>query len=295
MSKRNIVFMAMLFAISAALAGCGGGGSVNIEDGNNPPVVTTGRKITGTVVSSATTKGVAGVVVRFSSSLSATTAADGKFTISVPANTGLPVHFSVDTGAVSSVYPTSYVVKYNNQYYDPTSVDVPIGVLNEASDILGTVTVYDYSGDSAPPPPYESNNNVLVGRVINGSTGAGVSGVSVKLGITPDPVYPATTGKAGYFAIDLGLETSLLSLYPSADVKFVVTLGSAASQFPSTAVINYGSSNYVPGSVISVTPEVVAGETNNMGTLKILSSGSSDGGGTGDGGGDTPPPPPIGY
>lgn len=291
MSIRNAVLLPVLFALGVFLTGCGGGGGASIEDkGNvNPPVVDTGRTLTGTVVSSSTGKGVANVVIRFTGlTITGKTGTDGAFSIKVPSGTSLPVHFQVDTSQVASAYPTGNVVKYNSQYYEPDMVDLPIGLLNEQTNMIGEITVYEYANDTAPPPPYASKNTVIMGRVINNSTGAGVAGAQVSFGTSPDPIYPTTTGKAGYFAIDLGFDKSVLSLYPSASVKFTVKLGEAASQFPSTAIVSFLSVNYALGSSISVPAEVVAGETNDLGSLYILESGTV----SGDTGGDDGPPPP---
>jgi len=291
MSKRNFVFMVALLVVSVALAGCGGGGG-SVGD-NNPPVVTdTSRLITGSVISSTTGKGVKDVVIRFSSlNLSGKTAADGTFSIKVPTNTGLPVHLYVDTSLVAGTYPAGNVVQYNGMQYDPTMVDIPIAVLNESSDALGAITVFDYSGDTAPPPPFTAKSTILYGRVVSADTGLGVAGVNIKLsGATGEPTYPVVTGKAGYYAIDLGLDKKVTDLYPSTSVKFTPTLGTAASLFPATAMIQYKTAIYLPGVAVSVTAEVISGETNDMGTIKILDEGTASGG-TDDG--DTPPSPPI--
>jgi hypothetical protein len=292
MSKRNFVFMVALLAVSVALVGCGGGGG-GVADNNTPPITDTSRILTGSVISSTNGKGVKDVVVRLVSlNLFGKTAADGTFSIKVPANTGLPVHLYVDTSLVAGAYPAGNVVQYNGMQYDPTMVDIPIGVLNEASNTIGTITVFDYSGDTAPPPPYSEKATIIYGRVVSGKTGLGVPGVNIKLsGATGEPTYPVVTGKAGYYAIDLGLDKKVTDFYPSTKVKFTPTLGTAASLFPATAMIQYKSAIYLPGVLVAVTAEVIAGETNDMGTIKVLDEGTATGGGDDDG--ENPPPPPI--
>lgn len=289
-SRVAVLCLGVLTAV--ALVGCGGGGgggSSNNGGGNEPPPLS-GRVLTGTVVSSTGGRGVDGVVIRLGSFLSATTANGGKFQLSVASDDdSIPYYFQVDPSGAGSQFPLSELVTYDGQTHYPDKVDLPVAVLNGQLDNLGTITIKEVIDDSMPPAPsYPSKNTLIYGRVVSQLDGAGIEGVSVSFGYTP--ARTATTGKKGYFVLNLGRDAAALPLFPSErwPPTFSINTATAVGSFPATLQVSFRSQTSAQGSIAVPQEILLASETTSLGTITVL-TGSGGGGG----GGDNPPPPPL--
>ncbi|MGC8862346.1 MAG: hypothetical protein ACP5R5_06155 [Armatimonadota bacterium] len=273
---------------ASVLAGCGGGGSTAPKQNVTPPPLS-GRYITGTVVSSATGRGVDGVVIRLGgTAYSAVTRNGGKFEINVgSADTVLPYYFRVDTSGAGANFPSTSLVTFNNgQTYYPDSVDMPVGILNGDTDNLGTITVVEITDTNNPPEvPYPSHDTVIMGRVVRESDGAGLPNVRVDFGWTP--VKITRTGAKGFFAVNLGRDQAVLSLFPPDTWPPTFKIDTSGAGLSTTLKVEFGGQQYSQDSIVVPTP-VLSMETTALGTIKVL-DGSGGGGG---GGGEPPPPPP---
>lgn len=290
---------ALLSAIVLALAlvaGCGGGGG----GGNGgtvidpPPPVGNSRTLTGTVVGSVSGTGVANVLVRLNTSYWAATDSTGKFQIDIGEATELPTQFEVSTSTAGAAYPSSALVTYKDQTYLPGQIDMPVDVLNGVTANMGTITVFENpDGNTVPPSPYPSKDTVIIGRVVLESKmasaslkrTAGIENVIITFG---KDAIQATTGKFGYFAVNLGRDVPVVSVFPTNTwvqigdglVPTFVMQTSAGSAYQHTEVKLNGiicSQGYV------VLPKpVFAGETTVLGDITVLDVS----------GGWVPPPPP---
>lgn len=294
MKRFRVAVLCLGIAAALALAGCGGGGggggSTTPDGGGTQPPPASGRVLTGTVVSSGNGAGVDGVVVRVSPFYSATTANGGKFSINLGTDTaGLDDYyfFQVDTSGAGASYPVSELVEHNGQTHYPDKVDMPVAVLNGESDVIGTITVRKVDDDMPPPPSYPHKNTLIYGRVLSEKTGAGIQGVTVTFGQTS--AYTATSGKRGYFALNLGIDGAVLPLFPSANwpPTFGINTSTAGTAYPATLQVSYRSQTSAQDSIAVPQEILLASESAALGAITVL-----DGGNTG-GGGDGPPPPPT--
>ena len=290
--------LALALAVALA-AGCGGGGGKKlVSPSPTPPGDSTTRTITGSVVSSAGSVNLPGVTVRLGdTSIIATTDVNGKFSFTVDRLSDLPAFLQIDPSGAGEAYASGMTVSYRSQTYLTTHVDIPVDVLNGVISDLGVIRVYDMSGDSAPPPPFTSKDTILIGRVVSRKTGVGINNVTVEFGRLR--TITARTGAAGYFAINLGFEASVSSVYPSLDETFSIDSSTAGAAYPTTLSVRYREVTSLQ-SAISVPTSVLTGSTTDLGTLSIVDDGSGDGGGEepppppgDDDDGDGPPPPPI--
>jgi hypothetical protein len=124
---------------------------------------------------------------------------------------------------------------------------------------------------------------VLTGRIIRSDNLAGIANVTVNFGT---PTYTTTTGKNGYFELNLGRDTVVLSLLPGAQI-FSINTSTAGSDYPSSLLVSYGSSAS-PQQAIPVPSYIPSAEGTDFGDITVVISGS------GAGGGDVPPPPVFG-
>jgi len=292
MSRFRFAMLAVGLTAAALLAGCGGNGSpAPKQNGTNPPPPPlSARYITGTVVSSVSGRGVDGVVVRLGdSAFAAVTKNGGKFEINVgSADTVLPYYFQVDTSGAGAAFPVTSLVTYNNgQTYFPDHVDMPVAVLNGESDSLGTITVVEITDTSNPPEvPYPSHDTVILGRVVRESDGAGVANVRIDFGWTP--VKITRTGAKGFFAVNLGRDQAVLSLFPQDTWPPKFKIDTSGAGLSTTLPVELSGQQYAQDSIV-VPTAVLSMETNSLGTIKVL-NGSGGGGG---GGEEPPPPPPV--
>ncbi len=289
MKKFLIAFYLAVTAVT--IVGCGGGGPglSPVKPPVTPPSTESGY-LTGTVVSSATGQGVRGVVIRLplaDSFLSATTDSKGEFRIRISDTDNLLGYFQVDTSAAGPAFPTTTLVTYRGQTYDPDWVDIPIEVLNGTTSSLGAIRVTEVTDPNNPPPvPYPSKDTVIIGRVVKASDKKGLPNVRVEFGTVK--VYTTKTGAKGYFAVNLGRDAAVLPLFSGGPwpPTFKIDLTSAGLssslqvQFQGTIV----SQNSIP-----VPNAVLTNQTTALGAITVLDIGG--------GGGTTPiePPPPPSF
>jgi hypothetical protein len=117
--------------------------------------------------------------------------------------------------------------------------------------------------------------------VVSKQTGLGIKNVTVEFGRLS--TVTAKTGAAGYFAINLGYDISVSSVYPTLSETFTIDSSTAGATYPSTLNVKYRGVTALQ-SAISVPTDIITGSTTDIGTLSIVDDGSTDG--------DTPPPPP---
>jgi hypothetical protein len=273
-----VVALALLLPI---LAGCGGSDAIGTTV--IPPPVGTTRTISGKIARADTGAGLANVLVRLGSTdKTSTSGASGEFSFTVSKTEDIPVFIQVDTSSAGASYPPGNVVSYKSQNFLPTEIDIPVAVLNADTDVLGTISIYNASGDVPVPPPFASKNTIIVGQIVSKKTGAPIKDVTVRFG--PDRFYSAISGTRGFFGVDLGRNVPVLTIYPTATGSFQVDTTTAGSAYPDTLTINYRSVEY-DQSAVTVPVDVMTGEVTFLGTLSVIDDGSGGGGG--------PPPPPI--
>ncbi|MCE5198378.1 MAG: hypothetical protein ABFD54_16640 [Armatimonadota bacterium] len=294
-------------AATVTLAGCGGGGGGSSSGGSNsggnnpPPVDTTQRTITGTVVNDDTgSPGVAGVTVSMTGdtvSVIDITDASGKFELKMPAgSTEVPPYLEVDTSAAGSGYSKTYGISYRSQRYLASQVDIPVDVRNGVTNDIGTITVvHSEDSDTPPAPAYRVCNTVITGRIVRSDTSAGISGVSVTFGANPSRTV--TTGKYGYFAIDLGYDVPVLPVLGGLQTFSIDTSTASSTTYPRTRSVWYGGTVSLQSAVPIPVQVQTDMDNTDLGTISIImtsSSGGDSGGDDGgdDGGGDGVIPPP---
>lgn len=288
MRKISVAALVILALAVALLAGCGGGGgsSNNNNPNPDPDPPANDRLITGTVVSSTdNTTGVRGVTVRFGDYIYATSDANGKFTLSIPSdNKGLPYYYEVDTTGAGPDYPAAELITLSNgQTYNPKKVDMPIGILNAATNSLGTIIVRRVTDTELPGSPYDSHDTILYGRVVTSRDGKPVSGVTIRFGTSVTKT--ATTGAKGYFALNLGLDVLPITMFEDpGNAMFSINSSTAGPSYPSTLNVSYMGDNFTQ-SAIRVPREVISRGSTDLNDITLMNDGS--------GGDDNPPPPPI--
>lgn len=284
--------IALISAMTAVIiVGCGGGGTPGLPPVSPPPVTPPSngaRYITGTVVSSATGKGVRGVVVRLgAAAFYATTDSNGQFKINVGTTDDLPFYFQVDTSGAGAAFPTSTLVTYKGQTFYPNWIDLPVEILNGEIDDLGTITVTEASDPNNPPPvPYPSKDTIVLGRVIKSSDGKGIPNVWVEFGTVK--VYTAKTGAKGYFAVNLGRDAAVLPLFSGGPWPPTFKINTSGAGLSSSLLVEFRGARVAQDS-IPVPNEMLTGQTTVLGNIVVLDSG---------GGGGTPPvepPPPPSF
>lgn len=286
MSRFSVTALGAAVLSMVVLAGCGGGGggSSSGSSNTNPTTPSSSGGITGSVVGSLDSNGVSGVVIRLGSAGTATTDASGKFTVNVGSSgVQLPISFQVDVTAAPSTVDRSAMVTYNAQTYDPSRVDMPAAILNGSSTNLGTITVVETSGDSPPPVPFPSNDTLIYGLVLSKKLGTGVANVKITFGTTSSLQVSATTGKNGYFALDLGRDQSVFTYYPLTTGTFSVDTSGAGSSYPTSLQVSYNS-NYTPQSTVVVPNLSDLSSSRDLGTIYIVDDNST---------GDNPPGIPV--
>jgi len=271
---------ALLVAMAVLFVGCGGGGG-----GSVTPIETKPGVLTTKVVSSIDGRGIDNVVVRVVTSLGTVTATSrngGLVELNVGTTATLADYFQVDTTGAGSTFPKTELITYNSgQTYDPEQVDMPKDILNGVKTGLGTITVKEVLDASAPPgSAYPYKDTVLIGRVVRRSTGVGVSGVRVTFGYTP--AVTDTTGAKGYFALNLGRDTTVISKFASDPLNPTFSIdASGLTGLNSTMLVVYNDLSCTQSS-IPVPTAVYSRDENSLGTISIV-----------DNGGEGPPPPPI--
>lgn len=281
--KRFVAVFALVVPMLVIISGCGGGGK-----GFSPvtppvtPPTDSGKYLTGTVLSSATNKGVRGVIIRLGdTAVTATTDSNGEFKIDISSISELPYHFQVDTSAAGPNFPKTTLVYYKDQTFYPDWIDMPIEVLNGDTKELGIIKVTEVTDPNNPPPvPYPSKNTVIVGRVVKASDNKGVPNVEVRFGTVT--VYPARTGAKGYFAINLGRDAAVLPIFSGGPWPPTFSIDVTSAGLSSDLKVEFRGSK-VDQNSIPVPDEVLTGQTTVLGAITILDTG---------GNGTTPPPPP---
>ena len=160
-----------------ALAGCGGGGGGSsaggqipdpIDDDNNTNV------LTGRVVAHDNKAGLAGVTISFGNPvISATTGADGRFTINLGQKTPAQALvggniFSINTSSVDGgFYRKDDAVAYSKSptpvFYSQDNLPVPQNVIIGQDKDLGIITTQPSHEDDVnnpPGPPFFEGNDV---------------------------------------------------------------------------------------------------------------------------------------
>lgn len=157
------------------VAGCGGGGGGNGGDSPPPPPPPGTIVISGKVVSSQDqVTGVPGVTVSMGTpgyqyETTATSDADGNFSLSLPSGITTPLNlyvtppydFRVSTATAGENYPAFLPVVFNLIRYGQdtgagyASIPVPAAVLTTNTSMsLGTIIVTYYDPENPPPPPF---------------------------------------------------------------------------------------------------------------------------------------------
>ena len=175
MIKFSKVLLSLLAILSLVIAGCGGGGG-----NNTPKPPANSRIISGKIVSSSTNAGVANVKVTLgNTSTTSITDNSGNFKLTASANNTIPTFIKIDTSGAGANFPVGNVISFNNQTYKPSFIDIPIDVLNALTNSIGTITIYDTSGNNAPPPPFASKNTIISGRIVSLKTGLGIANATL--------------------------------------------------------------------------------------------------------------------
>ncbi len=272
-----VVALALLLPI---LAGCGGSNAIGTSI-TPPPTVTT-RTISGKITRADTGAGLANVLVRLGATdKTSVSGAAGEFSLTVSKTEDIPVYLQVDTSSAGAAYPAGNVVTYKSQNFLPTHVEIPVAVLNGDTDVLGTIGVYNASGDVPVPPPFASKNTIIVGQILSKKTGNPIKNVTVRFG--PDRFYTGVSGTRGFFGVDLGKNVPVGTVYTTGTGSFQVDTTTAGSAYPDTFTISYRSVEY-DQSAVTVPVDVMDGDVTYLGTITVIDDGS---------GSVTPPPPPT--
>ncbi|MCX6346217.1 MAG: hypothetical protein NT018_14290 [Armatimonadetes bacterium] len=283
----------LLVALAVTLVGCGGGGGGSSSaptdtGGGGTTKDPTNRTIIGKVVSSATGSPAVAHVVISLGERTVETGGDGIFRIGpIPLDEEIPSTFMVDVSGVGVGFIGDDLITYNGQEYLFNAVDIPVGVRNGDTDDLGTLTAR-YSPDGTPMIPYPIKDTVIAGRVVRSDTpSVGIAGVTVTFGtaVTTQTV----TGKGGYFALNVGRDVNVISLFMASDKTFSISVPAKAVPGLIGAVqVSYGgqisAANNIP-----VPDDVLWNLSTDLGNVVVLIGDSSGGGGGDD---DNPPPPP---
>ncbi len=290
-------FTGLLVALVVALAGCGGGGGTGGtgsggdgtggggNGGGGGVVVPTTRTIIGKVVSSAVgSPALAHVVVSLGDAYTTETGADGIFRLGpIPLADEIPSTFRVDVSGVGVGFSRDDLITYNNgQEYLFNAIDTPVGVRNGDTDDLGTVTAR-YAPDDTPSIPFPIKDVIIAGRVVRSDTpSVGIAGVTVTFGTAV--ITQAVTGKGGYFALNVGRDVDVISLFLASEKTFAISIpAGTVPGLVGVAQVSYGgqiaSSNNIP-----VPDDILSNLSTDLGSIVVLI-------GAGSGGGDVPPPP----
>ena len=282
MSKYVSGILGALVVLSVVLTGCGGGGG----GGNpNPPLPDpTERTITGKIVSSATNNpAVANVAVTIGL-YTAVSGADGTFSLGpMPIGTDLPSTFTVDAAGAGAGYRRDDLIAYLSQEYLYNAVDTPVLLRNGSTNSLGTITIR-YSPDDTPSIPFASKDTIIAGRVVRSDDQTlGIAGVTVSFGSAT--TFTATTGAKGYFALNVGRDVDVVSLFLLDDKTFAINTATAGASYPGTLLVTYQGQAGRAQNDLPVPDDVLNNSSNDLGNIVVqMSSG---------GGGDGPPPPPM--
>lgn len=269
MSRLFKVSLTGLIVLAAGLSGCGGGKSVvsleKPKDTTTTPASATSRTITGKVVSTASgNPGLANIMVIIGNGHSAETSADGKFTITFSATDEIAPTFSVD--AAGNVTDEEEMALYNGQRYYKNVIDLPVDARNVTTTAdLGVIQIC--SGPDATPiiPSYPDKDTIISGRIVKASSETtGIAGVTVNFGDVKQ--FSVKSGADGYFAINIGRNTIILSLFSSASMTFSIDTSTAGTDYPNNRGVTYGDQSYYQSS-ISVPDDVLMDKSNDLGKI----------------------------
>jgi len=290
MSKYVSGILVALVVLSVVLTGCGGGGGSSSNGGNPnpPPPDPTERTITGKIVSSATNNpGVANVAVTLNTingPYTDVSGADGTFALPpMPVTTDIPSTFTVDAAGAGTGYRRDDLITYRSQEYLYNSVDTPVQLRNGDTNSLGTITIR-YSPDDTPSIPFPSKDTIIAGRVVRSDDQTvGIAGVTVSFGTAT--TFTTTTGAKGYFALNVGRDVDVISLFLLSDCTFSIDTSTAgATTYPNTLMVTYQGQAGRAQNDLPVPDDVLNNSSNDLGNIVVQMSS---------GGGDGPPPPPM--
>jgi len=284
MSKYVAGFPVALVVLSIALTGCGGGGGSSNNPNPNPPNPTE-RTITGKIVSSATANPALANVAVTIGSYTAVSAKDGTFSLGpMPIASDIPSLFTVDASAAGTGYSKEDVVTYQNQDYLYSAVDTPVQIRNGDTNSLGTITIR-YDPEGMPPVPFADKDTIISGRVVRSDDQTvGIAGVKVTFGTAT--TFTTTTGAKGYFALNVGRDVDVVSLFLLNDKTFAIDTSTAGSSYPNTLLVTYQGQSGRAQNDLPVPDDVLSNRSNDLGNIVVqIDSGGGDG--------TLPPLPPF--
>lgn len=285
MSKNVVGLLVALVVLSVALAGCGGGGGSSSDGNTDPPMDTTERVITGKIVSSAAGAPPVGNVAVTIGTYTAVSAVDGTFSLpSIPVTTDIPSTFTVDAAGAGTGFSRDDLITYQSQEYLYNAVDTPVQIRNGDTNSLGTITIR-YSPDDTPSIPFPDKDTVITGRVVRSDNQTvGIAGVTVTFGTATSTT--TTTGTRGYFALNVGRDVDVISLFLLNDKTFAINTSTAGASYPNTLLVTYQGQSGRLQTDLPVPDDVLSNSSLDLGNIVVQVSGGGDDG-------NLPPPPPF--